>query len=232
MKKLNKNTMRLAKFLAESGIASRRKSEEIIISGRVEIAGQVVDDVTTNVLPGQTDITVDNKKIILEEKVYYLLNKPVGYISSLKDPHNTKTVVSLVPKQPRVVPVGRLDMDSSGLLLLTNDGELTYQLTHPKFEVSKTYLATVNKELDKNIISVLKKGVQLSEGLAKADQVKILNEKQLEITIHQGWNRQIRRMLGEAGLRVTALVRIAEGKLKLDDLAIGKYKILKKEDIV
>ena len=183
-------------------------------------------------LSNQTDITVNNTKVALEPKVYYLLNKPTGYISSLKDPHNLKTVVSLVPKQPRVVPVGRLDMDSSGLLLLTNDGELIYQLTHPKFEVSKTYVATVNKELDKNIVAILKKGVQLPEGLAKADQVRILNEKQLEIVIHQGWNRQVRRMLGAEGLRVTELTRIAEGKLKLDDLPSGKYKELNKSAIL
>jgi 23S rRNA pseudouridine2605 synthase len=231
MKQNNKNSIRLAKFLAEAGIASRRKSEELIKAGQVKIAGEVVDNVATNVLADQDNISVDNKKVIIEPKVYYLLNKPVGYISSLSDPHNDKLVVDLVPEKPRVVPVGRLDMDSSGLLLLTNDGELTHQLTHPKFEVSKTYIATVNNALDKSIISNLKKGVMLEEGLAKADKVKILDKNRLEIVIHQGWNRQIRRMLGAEGLRVTELVRIAEGKLKLDDLPSGEYKILNKTDI-
>ena len=232
MNKKTKNTMRLAKFLAEAGVASRRKSEELIISGQVAIDGEVVDNVATNVLADQDNISVDNKKVIIEPKVYYLLNKPVGYISSLSDPHNDKLVVDLVPEKPRVVPVGRLDMDSSGLLLLTNDGELTHQLTHPKFEVSKTYVATVNKDLDKNIVAILKKGVYLPEGLAKADEVRILDDRNLEVVIHQGWNRQIRRMLGAEGLRVTELVRVAEGRLKLADLPIGDYIELKKQDIL
>ena len=224
--------MRLAKFLAEAGIASRRKSEDIIRAGQVKIAGKVVDDVATNVSDDQDNITINDEKVSLESKVYYLLNKPTGYISSLSDPHNDKTVVDLVPEKPRVVPVGRLDMDSSGLLLLTNDGDLTYQLTHPKFEVKKTYIATVNNILDKSIIIRLKKGVQLEEGLAKADHAKILDDHSLEISIHQGWNRQIRRMLGAEGLRVTELVRIAEGRLKLDDLPVGDYIELKKQDIL
>ena len=147
MKKKNSNSMRLAKFLAHTGIASRRKSEELIKAGRVKIADIVVDDVATNVLASQDDITVDDELVIIENKVYFLLNKPTGYISSLSDPHNDKLVIDLLPDKPRVVPVGRLDMDSSGLLLLTNDGELTYQLTHPKFEVKKTYIATVNNSL-------------------------------------------------------------------------------------
>ncbi|MFA6605214.1 MAG: pseudouridine synthase [Patescibacteria group bacterium] len=227
-----KNTMRLAKFLAEAGIASRRKSEELIRTAQVKIAGQIVDNVATNVSLDQDDITVNGQKISLDKKVYFLLNKPKGYISSVSDPHNTKTAVSLLPKNPRVFPVGRLDMDSSGLLLLTNDGELTYRLTHPKFEIKKTYVATVNKKLDKNIVAILKQGIKLPEGLAKADKARILNDYQLEIVIHQGWNRQIRRMLGAEGLRVTELKRIAEGKLKLDDLASGEYKVLKLEDIL
>ena len=232
MKQNNKNSIRLAKFLAEAGIASRRKSEELIKAGQVKIAGEVVDNVATNVLADQDNITVNDEKVSIEKKVYYLLNKPVGYISSLSDPHNDKLVVDLVPEKPRVVPVGRLDMDSSGLLLLTNDGELTHQLTHPKFEVSKTYVATVNKDLDKNIVAILKKGVYLPEGLAKADEVRILDDRNLEVVIHQGWNRQIRRMLGAEGLRVTELVRVAEGRLKLADLPIGDYIELKKQDIL
>jgi pseudouridine synthase len=232
MKKTNKNTIRLAKFLAEAGLASRRKSEELIRAGRVKIAGVVVDNVATNVLASQADISVDNKKVILEKKVYYLLNKPEGYICSVSDPHNDKSVIDLVPKHPRVVPVGRLDKDSAGLLLLTNDGELIYQLTHPKFEISKTYVATVNQELDRGIVDILKKGVLLPEGLARADKIRILDKNKLEIVIHQGWNRQIRRMIGSEGLRVIELVRIAEDKLKLDDLPSGSYRQLRREEIL
>jgi len=232
VKKTNKNTIRLAKFLAEAGIASRRKSEEIIRAGQVKIAGEIVDDVATNVSADQNDITVNDKLVSIDKKVYYLLNKPTGYICSLSDPHNSQSVVDLVPKNPRVVPVGRLDKDSSGLLLLTNDGDLVYKLTHPKFEVKKTYLVTVDREINKNIVNILKKGVQLEEGIARADRVKIVNKTQLEIVIHQGWNRQIRRMLGAEGLRVTSLARISEGKLTLGDLASGEYKELKLKDII
>ncbi|OGY93757.1 MAG: hypothetical protein A2406_03845 [Candidatus Komeilibacteria bacterium RIFOXYC1_FULL_37_11] len=224
--------MRLAKFLAQAGVSSRRKAEELILAGLVKIGGNIVKDVTTNVLASQNNITVKGQPVILEEKVYYLLNKPRGYICSVTDPHNDQTVIKLLPKEPRVVPVGRLDMDSSGLLLLTNDGDLTYQLTHPKFEVKKTYVATVNKKLDRKVVLMLKKGIYLSEGLAQADRVRILNDYALEIVIHQGWNRQIRRMLGELGYHVELLTRIAEGKLKLGNLASGQYKKLKLEGIL
>lgn len=224
--------IRLAKFLAEAGVASRRKAEEIIKQGRVTIAGKVVKDVATTVSDTSSNIKVDNKSLNKEKKVYYLLNKPVGYVCSVRDPHNKQTVVSLVPKSPKVVPVGRLDKNSQGLLLLTNDGELAYELTHPKFEVKKVYQVTVNKELSKDIVNILvKQGVKLEEGLAKADKVKIVGPKELEIVIHQGWKRQIRRMLTKAGYSTVKLVRVAEGKLKLGNLEAGKYKILSKSDI-
>ena len=140
--------------------------------------------------------------------------------------------MQLVPETPRVVPVGRLDKNSQGLLLLTNDGDLTYKLTHPKFEVKKTYLVRTKQALDKSIIRLLKQGVNLEEGKACADQVKIVSRNKLEIIIHQGWKRQIRRMIQEVGYHVEELTRIQEGKLKLGDLKPGKYKILNKSDIV
>jgi len=227
-----KNSVRLAKFLAEAGIASRRKSEELIKAGKVKIAGQVVTNVATNVLQNQTDISVDGKVLNIDKKVYYLVNKPLGYICSLSDPHNDKKVVDLVPKTPKVFPVGRLDKNSKGLVLLTNDGDLAYKLSHPKFKVKKTYLVSVNKELDKKIVSTLQRGVKLEEGLAKADRVKVLGRDKLEIIIHQGWKRQIRRMLTELGYNVLSLTRVSEGKLNLDNLDSGKYRELKLKDIL
>jgi 23S rRNA pseudouridine2605 synthase len=224
--------VRLAKFLSAAGVASRRKAEEIIKQGRVKIDGQVIKDVATNVDSDAKNIEYNDKPIAIENKVYYLLNKPVGYICSVEDPHNSQIVLSLVPKQPKVFPVGRLDKNSQGLLLLTNDGDLAYQLTHPKFEVQKTYLVKVNKKLDKKIVAALKQGVVLEEGLAQADKVKIFNDHELILSIHQGWKRQIRRMLEELGYRVSVLTRISEGKLNLDQLASGKYKVLNKEDIL
>lgn len=228
----SKKTVRLAKFLAEAGIASRRRSEELIRSGQVKIGGQVVSDVATNVFLHQKDISVANKPVLVENKVYYLLNKPLGYVSSVKDPYNSQTVIDLVPKSPKVFPVGRLDKNSKGLIILTNDGDLAYKLTHPKFEVKKTYLVAVNKNLDKKIISQLKRGIKLEEGLAQADKVVVLGNKKLEIVIHQGFKRQIRRMLEELGYQVESLTRIREGKLILDNLPSGKYRKLKLEDII
>lgn len=230
MKKVNK--IRIAKFLADAGVASRRKSEELINQGKVTIDNKIIIDLATKVDEDADNIAVNNKPIKPDKKIYYLLNKPVDYICSVKDPHNTKTVLQLVPETPRVVPVGRLDKNSQGLLLLTNDGDLTYKLTHPKFEVKKTYLVRTKQALDKSIIRLLKQGVNLEEGKACADQVKIVSRNKLEIIIHQGWKRQIRRMIQEVGYHVEELTRIQEGKLKLGDLKPGKYKILNKSDIV
>jgi len=230
VKKVNK--IRIAKFLADAGVASRRKAEELIKQGKVTINNKIIDNLATKVDINADNIAVNNKLIKADKKIYYLLNKPLDYICSVKDPHNTKTVLQLVPDKPRVVPVGRLDKNSQGLLLLTNDGDLTYKLTHPKFEVKKTYLVKTSKYLEKNIIKLLKQGVNLEEGLAKADQVKLISKNTLEIIIHQGWKRQIRRMMQELGYHVVELTRIKEGKLKLNNLKPGKYKILNKSDIV
>ena len=224
--------IRLAKFLSTAGIASRRKAEELIKQGKISVNGHIVKDVATNVDADSQDIKFNNKVVGVEDKVYYLLNKPVGYVCSAKDPHNDKTVLSLLPAKPKVFSVGRLDKNSQGLLLLTNDGDLAYQLTHPKFEVSKTYLVKVNHKLDKKIATSLKQGMFLEEGLAQADKVEVINNHELLISIHQGWKRQIRRMMDELGYKVNTLTRISEGKLNLDQLASGKYKILKKEEIL
>ncbi|MCB9802737.1 rRNA pseudouridine synthase [Candidatus Nomurabacteria bacterium] len=221
---------RLAKFLANHGIASRRKAEELILSGKIKVNNKIITELATKVSE-EDEVKFDNKIVGDVEKVYYLLNKPVAYICSVSDPHNSKNVLQLVPKQPAVYPVGRLDKDSQGLLLLTNDGDLTYQLTHPKFKVSKTYLVRVDKILDEEIVKKLKKGIKLEEGIAKADQVKIKNKFELEIVLHQGWKRQIRRMLKVCGLQVLTLIRLSEGKLNIKNLPVGKFKKIKKEEI-
>ena len=229
MKKENK--IRIAKFLADAGVASRRKAEELIIQGKISIDNEIITNLATKVDEDTDNIRVNNKLIKPDKKIYYLLNKPLDYICSVKDPHNYQTVLQLVPDNPRVVPVGRLDKNSQGLLLLTNDGDLTYRLTHPKFEVKKTYLVKTKQVLDKNIIRLLKQGVNLEEGKANADQVKLVSRNKLEIVIHQGWKRQIRRMMQELGYHVEELTRIQEGKLKLGDLPVGKYKKISKKDI-
>lgn len=230
--KKKNNKIRIAKFLADCGVASRRKAEEVILSGKVRIANKVVADLATKVAKDTKNIYVDNKKIVPDKKVYYILNKPKGFVCSVKDPHNKKTVLQLVPSNPKVVPVGRLDKDSQGLLLLTNDGDLAYKITHPKFNVQKTYLVKLDKEISKEDIEVLKKGVELEEGLAKADKIKKITNKEIEITIHQGWKRQIRRMVGKLSYRVVDLIRTKEGKLNLINLMLGEYKTINKSDIV
>ena len=222
---------RLAKYLSAHGIASRRKAEELILSGKIKVNNKIITEVATKVC-GQDEVKFNDKIVGSVGKVYYLLNKPVGYICSVSDPHNDKNVLALVPKFPAVYPVGRLDKNSQGLLLLTNDGDLTYKLTHPKFKVSKKYLVRVDKILSDNVVKKLKNGIKLEEGLAKADQVKIKSKFELEIVLHQGWKRQIRRMLEVLGFEVKELTRLGEGKLNLDNLEIGKYKIINKKDII
>jgi len=230
MKRKKQSVIRLAKFIAASGVASRRQAEKLILAGQVSVDGQIIDKVATNV-SDDARVKVGTKLIKREHKVYYLLHKPVGYVTTKRDPHNHQTVMSLVPARPSVFPVGRLDKDSAGLLLMTNDGELTYELTHPKFAIKKIYRVRVNKAIDKKLIKDLKHGIRLREGLARADQARLIDKHTLEITLHQGWNRQIRRMLRQLGYQVIMLTRIQEGKLKLGDLASGQYRQLTKQEI-
>ncbi len=222
--------MRLAKYLSNSGIASRRQAEVLISSGKVKVNGEIVKTLGTSIDSEQDQIFYNNKLVKSDDKVYYLLNKPVGYICSNFDAHNRQNVLTLVPKSPRVYPVGRLDKDSQGLLLLTNDGDLTYELTHPKFAVKKEYLVELDKEILAKDLLKLKSGIRLTEGVAKADQVKKISPYKIQITIHQGWNRQLRRMLQALNYKVVSLTRVKEGDLALGNLALGKYKILNIKD--
>lgn len=231
MQKKNKSEIRLAKFLSEAGVASRRKAELIIRAGRVKIGGHIVKDVGTNVDERADDIEVDGKLMQPNNKIYYLLNKPRGYICSVSDKHNPQTVLSLIPRLPKVFPVGRLDKDSQGLLLLTNDGDLAYKLTHPKFSIQKTYIVRIDRPFTEEMASTLRRGIRLTEGLAKADDVVNQGNGHIMIILHQGYNRQIRRMLDYLGCNVLSLTRIREGKLALGELALGKYSVVSKEDI-
>lgn len=231
MPKEEPSLIRLAKFLSDGGIASRRQAEKFISAGQVFVNGVKVTSLGTKVDPKKDNVYFKGQLVKSTDKVYYLLNKPVGYICSVKDPHNKKTVLSLVPASPKVWPVGRLDMDSSGLLLLTNDGDLTFQLTHPKFVISKTYQVKVNKIISPADLSALKRGVRLTEGMAKFDRMELRGKQELVVSIHQGWKRQIRRMLASLGYQVMSLVRLSEGDLSLGDLPVGKYKILQRKDI-
>ncbi|MDA8235564.1 MAG: pseudouridine synthase [Clostridia bacterium] len=228
---------RLQKVLAQAGVASRRACEELIKEGKVKVNGKVVTQLGTKINPVKDKVEVAGKKLAArEEKVYLLLYKPVGYLSSVKDPKKRRTVMDLIKDvNERVYPVGRLDHDTEGLLLLTNDGELTYALTHPKHEVDKTYLAWVEGIPSAQKLEELRQGVNLEDGPTAPARVKLLDKQQdhalLEIVIHEGRNRQVRRMCEHIGHPVTALHRSRLGFLTLEGLGKGKYRYLAGKEI-
>ena len=220
--------IRLNKFLSDSGVCSRRAADTLISGGKVRVNG-ITAQVGTKVDSEKDVVFVGGKKVgVSGEKVYYVLNKPVGYVTTSSDPFGRKKVIDLVPKSPRVYPVGRLDYDTSGLLILTNDGDFTHKLTHPKFEKEKEYEVNCRIQNSEFRIDKFKEGVKLKEGIARADKIKILNQKgdmiTFSIIIHQGWNRQIRRMCEALGLEVVSLKRVRIGDIRLGDLKEGEFK--------
>jgi len=220
--------MRLAKYLAHAGVASRRAAEAIIGEGRVSVAGEIVLDPARDV-DEQCVLTVDGRPVTgPEQPVVYLLNKPLGVLSTAQDTHGRPTVVSLVAGESRrLYPVGRLDADSSGLILLTNDGALAQRLTHPSFEVPKTYRVRVTGgPVGESALTKLREGVRLEDGITAPAQVRRAERGVLELTIHEGRNRQVRRMCEAVGHPVVALERIAFGRLKLGELAPGASRRL------
>ncbi len=228
--------MRLHKFLALCGVASLRAAEKLVAAGRVTVNGSVVSNVRRGIDPKTDDIRVDGKRVEPEKKVYMMLNKPTGYLTTMKDPQGRKSVSELVAGVPqRVFPVGRLDKDTHGLLLMTNDGEVTYHLTHPKFEISKTYHAVVKGIVSEDALDKLSSGVQLSDGVTSPAQVRLLshhgNESVIEISIAEGKKRQVRRMCSAVGHEVVELERVAMGGLVLDDLPPGTWRYLSPEEI-
>ncbi len=224
--------IRLQKFISDSGLTSRRKAEELILSGRVKVNG-VIAALGCKVDELKDTVEVDGKKIALSERaVYILLNKPVGYLSSVTDDRGRKTVVELVGIKERIFPVGRLDYDTEGLLLLTNDGDFTYKVTHPKFEINKTYIATVDKKVEWDKIKILKDGVKIEDYIGKAKELSVVDEAENKvlITISQGKNRQVRKMFEKTGYTVKKLRRISIGGLKLEGLKKGQWRELSKKE--
>jgi len=219
--------MRLAKFLAHAGVASRRAAEELIRAGRVTVAGAVVTDPARDV-DAASGVAVDGESLAgAESRVVYALNKPAGVVSTASDPQRRRTVTQLVPSSARLYPVGRLDADSTGLILLTNDGELANLLTHPRFEVPKTYRVTVaSPPVRPTALRALRDGVELDDGRTSPAQVRRVAPDLLELTIHEGRKRQIKRMCEAVGHRVLALERIRFGPLALGDLAPGGHRRL------
>ena len=231
--------IRLQKFLADSGVASRRKSEEYILDGRIKINGQIVTELGTKVDPNVDVVKFDDVEVIPSEKyVYILLNKPIGVVTTAEDQFGRDTVLDLVKVKERVVPVGRLDMYTSGALILTNDGDFIYKVTHPKHEIVKTYTVTVKGIITKEEVKKLEEGVVIDEIYttkpAKAKILKTDEDKdisRLEITIHEGKNRQVRKMCEAIGRKVLALHRSKIGNIEVRDMKIGTWRFLNKKEV-
>lgn len=229
--------MRINKYLASIGVASRRSVDEMILQGRIKVNNRIAKP-GDQVDPQKDKITVDNREVTgrEEEKVYILLNKPVGYTSTSAKIKGEKNVLELVTSGVRLYPVGRLDRDSTGLILLTNDGELAQKLTHPKFHIPKTYEVKVLGDVNKTQLEMIQKGVKLGEGITKPADVKLKHQSLphhsiLEITLYEGKKRQIRRMLAVLHLHVLDLKRISVGPIKLEGLPIGKYRSLTAREV-
>jgi 23S rRNA pseudouridine2605 synthase len=218
--------MRLAKHLAHAGVASRRAAEALVAQGRVTVDGAVVTDPARDVT-GQESIAVDGEAVRgAEAHVVYALHKPAGVVSTSSDTHGRRTVVDLVPTAQRLYPVGRLDADTTGLILLTNDGELAHTLTHPSFEVPKTYRARLDRRPSERALRALRDGVELEDGRTAPAQVRRVGANEVELTIHEGRKRQVRRMLEAVGHRVVSLRRVAFGPLRLGELGAGRHRRL------
>jgi 23S rRNA pseudouridine2605 synthase len=219
--------MRLAKYLAAAGAASRRRAEQLIRAGRVAVDGAVVGDPAHDV-DETVSVQLDGKPVHgAPERVVYVVNKPLGVVSTARDPQRRPTVVSLVPSELRLYPVGRLDIDSSGLILLTNDGELAHRLTHPSFEVPKTYRAVVDcAPVADSALRSLRAGIRLQDGVTAPAGVRRVAPDTIELTVHEGRKRQVRRMCKAVGHQVRTLERVRFGALELGDMPPGSYRRL------
>ncbi len=229
--------MRLQKYIALSGIASRRRAEDLIRTGRVRVNGAVVSEMGVIIDPGVDIINVDNTTLQIEDrKVYIMLNKPEGYVTTVSDEFNRPTVINLVQEiQERIYPVGRLDYDTSGLLLMTNDGDLTYQLTHPKHEIPKTYIATVKGHLNEKEKTRFRSGIDIGGYITASAYIEVLKEdlssSTVKVVIHEGKNRQIRKMFDALTHPVLSLQRISIGNLTIEQIPKGKWRYLSPEEV-
>lgn len=232
--------VRLQKYIAMSGIASRRAAETLIEEGRVEVNGEKITEQGVKIEIGADSVSVDGKPIKLKNKKYYImLNKPVGYVSTAKDQFDRPTVVDLIKKDlddVRIFPVGRLDYDTEGLLLLTNDGDFTYKVTHPKFHMDKTYIATIKGGITISGINKIRRGVYIDDNFKTSPaQAEILDAVDghtfIKITIHEGKNRQVRKMFEAVGCKVVGLKRIQIGTVELGNLPVGRWRHLTSHEV-
>jgi 23S rRNA pseudouridine2605 synthase len=226
---------RLQKILASAGVGSRRKCEQLILEGSVSVNHKAVNSLPVFADPEKDLITVNGQKVKQTQRVYFLLNKPRGVVCTNSDPAGRKKAIDLVPSNQRIFCAGRLDADTTGLIIISNDSELTNKLTHPKYELPKTYVVTVRGRVEGVQVEKLKKGIWLAGTKTKRSSVKVLKrglkESVLEIVIRQGLNRQIRRMLARVGLKVKSLKRTKIGKIDLRGIGVGKCRPLKKTEL-
>lgn len=226
---------RIQKYIARCGVTSRRKAEELIKQGKVKVNGELIKDII--LVDPERDIVEVNGKIIKpeEKKVYIMLNKPIGYVTTVKDEKGRRTVLDLIDVKERIYPVGRLDYDTSGLLILTNDGDFAYKLMHPSKEVDKVYIAEVEGIPTEKKLEMFRNGLKIEDYItskAKIEILKIIDKNALvRIVIHEGKNRQVRKMCEKIGHKVLKLKRVQIGKIKLGSLEVGKWRYLKKEEI-
>ena len=227
---------RLQKVLAAAGFGSRRQCEELIVTGRVEVDGRPVTQLGTRVDPQRNCITVDGDPLKPARLLYYAVNKPAGVVSTNRDPSGRPRVIDLAPAgENRLFCVGRLDLNSEGLILLTNDGELTQRLTHPRYEVPKTYRVLVAGRPSPEVLARLKRGVHLAEGMARVEQVRVRSHQKestvLELVLREGKNREVRRVLARVGHKVMRLTRLAVGPIRLGALALGAARPLTRSEV-
>jgi 23S rRNA pseudouridine2605 synthase len=222
--------VRLAKQLAHAGVASRRRAEGIVRDGRVTVNGEVVTDPARDVVEGD-EIRVDGKPVAVEAREVWAVNKPAGVVSTAREPGKRRAVVELVRSEARLYPVGRLDVDSTGLLLLTNDGELANRLTHPRYEVEKAYRLELRRPPSEADLRQLAQGVELDDGITAPAGVERRGEREVEIVLREGRNRQVRRMAEAVGNQVVALQRVRFGPLELGGLAEGASRRLTAQEV-
>ena len=222
--------MRLAKYLAHSGVASRRRAEELVAAGRVRVGGEVVRDPARDV-EHESGVEVDGRPVSPEPREVWVLNKPAGVTSTTREPGRRRAVTDLIDSPRRLYPVGRLDADSTGLILLTNDGELANRLTHPRYEVPRTYRARLRRPPSEGDLRRLRKGVELDDGPTAPARVRRISPRVIELTIREGRNRQVRRMAEAVGNEVVELRRTAFGPLRLGELREGEARRLRTAEL-
>ncbi len=230
--------VRLQKYIAMCGAASRRAAEELIAKGKVKVNGKIVREMGTKVEIGADEVVLSGEKLSYNDKKYYImLNKPAGYVSTAKDQFDRPTVVELVNEDisARIVPVGRLDYETEGLLLLSNDGDFTYRVTHPKFKVDKTYIAVLKGGITISGLNKLRRGVDIGGFVTSPAEVEILDAEagktMLKIVIHEGKNRQVRRMFEAVGCKVEYLKRVQIGRVEIGNLPLGRWRYLTSHEI-